>query len=95
MDTNKNITSQALICPETKYRFNIASAEYDFHQRKGFALPRIHFDQRIIKKMERLEVLKNYPYKCFYCQKDINAYYPPEWGYQKIACEECYKQNIA
>ena len=42
-----------------------------------------------------MSVLKRYPYKCFYCEKEINAYYPPEWGYEKIACEECYKQNIA
>ena len=40
-------------------------------------------------------VLQAYPYKCFYCKNDIEVYYLPEWGYQKIACEECYKQNIA
>jgi hypothetical protein len=94
-DTKKSISNQPLICPETKYRFNISPTEYEFHNRKGFALPRVHFDQRIIKKMRRLAVLKSYPYKCFYCKKDIMAYYPPEWGYKKIACEECYKQNIA
>ncbi len=94
-ETDPNIVKQALICPETHYRFNISSAEYDFHKNKNFSLPRLHFDQRILKKMRRMSVLKRYPYKCFYCEKEINAYYPPEWGYQKIACEECYKQNIA
>jgi len=94
-DTVAEVSSKALICPETHYRFNISPAEYEFHKRKGFALPRLHFDRRILNRMKKISVLKSYPYECFYCQKDITAYYPPEWGYQKIACEECYKQNIA
>ena len=94
-ETSPDISKQALICPETKYRFNISEAEYEFHKRKHFALPRMHFDFRILNKMKTMSVIKSYPYKCFYCKKDIMAYYPPEWGYQKIACEECYKQNIA
>ncbi|HEY4513340.1 MAG TPA: hypothetical protein VJH06_02400 [Candidatus Paceibacterota bacterium] len=94
-NTPESITAQALICPESKYRFNISSAEYKFHKNKGFALPRIHFDLRMLKNARKIAVLKSYFYNCVYCKKDIHAYYPPEWGYQKIACEECYKQNIA
>jgi DNA-directed RNA polymerase subunit RPC12/RpoP len=86
---------QALLCPESHYRFNISLDEYEFHKRKGFALPRIHFDLRMLKAARKTAVLKSYPYKCIYCGNDIMAYYPPEWGYKKIACEECYKQNIA
>ena len=44
------------------------------------------------KLYERLGwmVLSNkYGYK-----KNIEAYYPPDWKYEKIACEDCYKQNI-
>lgn len=95
LDTEEDITSQALICPLSKYRFNISKAEYEFHKNKRFALPRMHFDMRMIKKARKTAVLQSYPYKCFYCKRDINAYYPKEWGYSKIACEECYKQNIA
>ena len=94
-ETKPEIISQALICPETKYRFNISKAEYEFHKNKNFALPRIHFDLRMLKKARKTAVLKSYPNKCFYCKKEIMAYYPPEWKYAKIACEECYKQNIA
>ena len=94
-ETPKNISNQALICPESKYIFNISPAEYEFHKRKGFALPRLHFDLRMLKRIKKMSIIRNYLYKCFYCEKDIMAYYPPEWGYQKIACEECYKQNIA
>ncbi|OGI86472.1 hypothetical protein A3A05_02885 [Candidatus Nomurabacteria bacterium RIFCSPLOWO2_01_FULL_41_12] len=95
IETDPSIKTQALICPESHYRFNISEAEYEFHKRKNFALPRLHFDLRMTKQMRKITVIKSYPYKCMYCENDIMAYYPPEWGYQKIACEECYKQNIA
>jgi len=95
LDTQPGVSSQALICPESKYRFNISPAEYEFHKRKNFALPRKHFDSRIMEQIIKMNTIRAHPYKCFYCHKDIDAYYPPEWGYNKIACEECYKQNIA
>jgi hypothetical protein len=95
LDTDINVTTKALICPESNYRFNISQAEYEFHKKKNFALPRIHFDLRMLKKARKTAVLKSYPYKCVYCKNDIMAYYPPEWGYKNIACEYCYKQNIA
>ena len=94
-DTPSDITSKALICPETQYRFNISPTEYEFHKSRNLALPRLHFDQRILKKIRKTAIIKAYPYKCFYCKKDTSAYYPSEWGYKKIACEECYKSRIA
>jgi hypothetical protein len=94
-DTGENVSGKALICPNTKYRFNISSDEYNFHKRKNLALPRNHFDFRMLEKIKKMAIIKDYPYKCFYCKKDINAYYPLEWNYKKVACEDCYKQNIA
>ena len=94
-DTKPDISLQPLICPESKYRFNISQVEYEFHKRKNFALPRLHFDLRMLNKIRKTAVLKSYSYECIYCRKEIMAYYPPEWNYKKIACEECYKQNIS
>ena len=94
-DITDDIITQALICPETGWRFNIAENELIFYQANNIPLPRYHFDVRTKNQLKYLTVLKSYPYTCFYCEKDIMAYYLPEWNYQKIACEECYKQNIA
>ncbi|MFA6324674.1 MAG: hypothetical protein WCX46_00355 [Candidatus Paceibacterota bacterium] len=93
-NTPEDICSKALICPKTGWRFNIAENELNFYKQNNIPLPRYHFDVRIKENMKYTTVLRAYPYKCFYCKKDINAYYPPEWKYKKIACEECYKQNI-
>ncbi|KKT00945.1 MAG: Caib/baif family protein [Candidatus Nomurabacteria bacterium GW2011_GWA2_43_15] len=94
-DVPDTIITQALICPETGWRFNIAQNELIFYKANNIPLPRHHFDVRTKKQLKYLTVLKSYPYKCYYCKKSVDAFYPPEWGYQKIACEECYKQNIA
>lgn len=94
-DVSDTIITQALICPETGWRFNIAQNELSFYKENNIPLPRYHFDVRTKDRLKYLTVLKSYPYKCIYCKNDIMAYYPLEWGYKKIACEECYKQNIA
>ncbi len=93
-DVPDNIITQALICPETGWRFNISQNELIFYRENNIPLPRYHFDVRIKNNLKYLTILQSYPYKCFYCKKDMEAYYLPEWNYQKIACEECYKQNI-
>jgi len=94
-DVPDTIITQALICPETGWRFNIAQNELIFYKENNIPLPRYHFDVRTKNSLKYLTVLQSYPYTCFYCEKDIQAYYLSEWNYQKIACEECYKQNIA
>lgn len=93
-DVPDTITTQALICPETGWRFNISQNELSFYRENNIPLPRLHFDVRIKNQLKYLTVLKAYPYTCFYCKSEIKAFYRTEWGYQKIACEECYKQNI-
>jgi|SRR3989344_1482653 len=93
-DVPDNIISQALICGKSGWRFNISLNELIFYKENNIPLPRYHFDVRIKNSLKYLTILQSYPYKCSYCKKDIEAYYLPEWNYQKIACEECYKQNI-
>jgi len=93
-DVPDTIITQALICPETGWRFNIAQNELIFYKQNNIPLPRYHFDVRTKKTLKYLTVLKSYTYNCTYCHKNIMAYCPPEWGYGKIACEKCYQQNL-
>jgi hypothetical protein len=93
-EVDENICSQALICPETGWRFNISENELTFYKQNNIPLPRKHFDVRIKDLVKYSTVLKTTPYKCFYCKSDIQAYYPKEWGYKNIACEDCYQKNL-
>lgn len=94
-DVDAVITKQALICPVTGWRYNIAEAELSFLKHKNIALPRVHFDIRTKERMLSLSQSKGESYTCTYCSKNITAYYPRNWGYEKIACEECYLREIA
>jgi len=93
-DVSKDICTQALICPETGWRFNVSENELAFYKQNDIPLPRKHFDMRIKDLVKYSTVLKTSTYKCFYCQEEIQAYYPKEWGYRNIACENCYQMNL-
>ncbi|OGG38155.1 hypothetical protein A2116_00075 [Candidatus Jorgensenbacteria bacterium GWA1_49_17] len=94
-DVENGITGQALICPKTGYRFNIASHELSFYKEMNIPLPRLHPDYRNIERFKLLTVIDAYPYKCTFCGADVGAYYLPEWGYKRIACIKCYQKEIA
>lgn len=94
-DIDDAICSQALICPETGWRFNISQNELNFYKQNNIPLPRYHFDVRIKELIKYSMVLDTSLYNCFYCKEKIEAYYPPEWGYKNVACEDCYKENLS
>ncbi|HAQ03154.1 TPA: hypothetical protein DEP30_03420 [Candidatus Nomurabacteria bacterium] len=93
-DVDESICTQALICPETGWRFNISNNELEFYKQYNIPLPRKHFDVRIKDLVKYSMVLDTSTYNCFYCKQKIQAFYPKEWGYQNIACENCYQQNL-
>ena len=90
----EDICTQALICPETGWRFNISENELNFYKQNNIPLPRKHFDVRIRDIVKYSTVLETSVYNCFYCKKEIQAYYPKDWGYKNVACEECYLSNL-
>jgi len=94
-DVDESICKKALICPETGLRFNIALNELIFYKQNNIPLPRYHFDVRLKNNMKYTSVLQSYPYECFYCKKEIQAFYPESWEYKNIACESCYQQNLS
>lgn len=94
-DIYESVCKQALVCPVTGWRFNISQDELSFLKKNKIALPRVHFDVRTKNRVITTSPTKAEVYNCFYCKKDINAYYPKDWGYEKIACEGCYLKEIA
>ncbi len=93
-EVDSSICKQALVCPETGWRYNISPDELAFLSRKNIALPRVHFDVRTKKRMQTIAPWRSVPRTCMYCQKNVTAYYPESWGYQNIACEDCYKREV-
>lgn len=95
-DVKDDIATQRIICPETKLSYNIAPHELEFYRQHGAPLPRRHFDWRTLDRFRPLTLMVDPQQgKCVYCSKEIEHYYAPELGFQKVACLECYQQNFA
>ena len=95
-DVRDDITAQRIICPETNLSYNIAAHELEFYRQHGVPLPRRHFDWRTFNRFRPMTQMV-IPQRglCYYCKKDIEHYYGPDLGFQKIACLECYQKEIA
>jgi len=91
-----DIVKQRIICVETKLSYNIAPRELAFYKTHGIPLPQRHFDFRTFDGY-KLMALMFRPQRgtCYYCKADVEHYYDPSLGYQKIACVSCYQKEIA
>jgi len=94
-DAGDDVPQQQLFCPKTGWRFNIAPGELQFYKRQGIPLPLCHFDVRILELFGPLTWIAPFAGTCVFCKKETTHYYPPDSGYQKIACEDCYRREVS
>lgn len=95
-DVHDAVTKQRVLCSETKLSYNIAPHELAFYKAHTIPLPRKHFDLRSHERFQTLALMfRPQMGCCHYCKKEIEHFYDPQLGYQKIACIECYQSNIA
>jgi len=90
------IVKQRILCPETKLSYNITQQELAFYREHNIPLPQRHFDWRTLDRFKPFGLMIT-PQKgsCHFCKKEIEHYYSPELGFQKIACLECYQREVA
>jgi hypothetical protein len=95
-EVKDDITKQRILCPETKLSYNITQSELAFYREHNIPLPRRHFDWRTLERFKPFSLMI-IPQKgtCYFCKKEIEHYYAPELGFQKIACLECYQREVA
>ncbi|OGZ98535.1 MAG: hypothetical protein A3C07_01130 [Candidatus Sungbacteria bacterium RIFCSPHIGHO2_02_FULL_47_11] len=88
------IIYKGLRCEESGRVFNITKVELAYLRAHDIPLPRFYPDIRVMRRMQKLFYITPRPIQCFLCGKEIPSYYPPEWGYKKIACEACYQKEV-
>ncbi len=91
----EDFPEQAVICPKTKWRFNMAQHELEFYKRYNIPPPHYHPDFRTMERFKMLTAITPQKGNCHFCSVEIVHYYPPEWDYQKIACIDCYHKEVA
>ncbi|OGZ76123.1 MAG: hypothetical protein A2205_03680 [Candidatus Staskawiczbacteria bacterium RIFOXYA1_FULL_37_15] len=95
-DVKDEITKQRILCPETKLSYNITKDELAFYKEHGIPLPNRHFDWRTQEHYKPFSHMVELQCGiCAHCNKEIEHYYSPELGFQKIACMECYQREVA
>ena len=95
-EVKDDITKQRILCPETKLSYNITKEELAFYKEHNIPLPRRHFDWRTLERFKPFSLMIT-PQKgnCYFCKKEIEHYYAPDLAFQKIACLDCYQQEVA
>jgi hypothetical protein len=90
-----DITRQRVVCKETKLSYNIAPHELAFYKTYNIPLPQEHFDLRTFNRFKPMALMFR-PQKgiCHYCKREIEHFYDPKLGFEKIACIECYQKEI-
>jgi hypothetical protein len=95
-EVKDEITKQRILCPETKLSYNVTKEELAFYRQYGIPLPRRHFDWRTQDRYKPFSLMGTVQKgTCHFCKKEIDHYYSPELGFQKIACLECYQREVA
>lgn len=89
-----DIIGQPFLCSISKHPFAFIKQELEFYRKHKLPLPILHPEERNRLRFGKLAPLDPVKTKCFGCKKEITTYYPPEWGYKKVACEDCYLKLV-
>lgn len=88
------VKNKVFFCEETGRPFNIKKDELEFLKSQSIPLPHYYPDVRNMNRMKLLFNIIPCQIKCSCCGKDVISYYPKEWGYKKIYCEDCYIKEV-
>ncbi|MFA5076667.1 MAG: hypothetical protein WC480_04620 [Patescibacteria group bacterium] len=88
------IIAKTILCPQTGRVFRYIPQELKFYHANNVPLPRYYYNYRITQNFKQMMPLTPRKAYCNNCSREITTYYPAEWGYEKIYCEECYKKEI-
>jgi len=89
-----DLIGKPIQCSVTGRPYSFIQQELDFYRHHKLPLPALYPEERNRLRFGKLLPLHPHKAKCFKCQKEITSYYPEEWGYKKVACEECYLKEI-
>lgn len=93
-EVGDDVVGKALVCERTKRAFNITADELGFLKRHEIPLPHFYPDVRTVERTKRLFNIFPRAAKCSFCGRQIVSFYPEEFGYKRLACEECYQREV-
>jgi hypothetical protein len=91
---SEEILKKTVLCPQTGKIFRYIPQELKFYQANNIPLPRYYYNYRVIENFRELLPPWERGVSCAKCGQKTITYYPAEWDYQNIYCEECYQKEI-
>ena len=97
-EVNDSILSEIIECaekdnPNSVGAFRITQNELTFYRRMNLPLPRVCFDIRHIRRMDKRPPLKIIKRSCSECSVEVETVYTEEYA-PIIYCEKCYQQEV-
>ena len=83
----------AIVCEVTGRLFKIIPQELEFYRKHNLPLPRRHYYQRYLDRMDRRNPYKLWKRKCDKCSKIIETSFAPN-GSETVYCEKCYLAEV-
>jgi hypothetical protein len=95
---NDSILNEVIECaekdnPNSVGAFRITNNELSFYRRMDLPLPRVCFDIRHIRRMDKRPPLKIKRRLCSKCNVEVETVYDEEYA-PIIYCEKCYQQEV-
>ncbi|PIZ73391.1 hypothetical protein COY07_02085, partial [Candidatus Peregrinibacteria bacterium CG_4_10_14_0_2_um_filter_43_11] len=93
-DILDNFIGKPILCSKTGKPYNFIKKELDFYRHHHLPLPIFYPEERNRVRYKQLSPFGGRTTDCFQCHKTITVYYPEDYGYKKVLCEECYLNEV-
>jgi len=92
-DVPDDILDWAVVCEATGRPYKIQKRELDFLRQVRLPVPRLHPDERQMRRIALRNPRRLWQRQCGKCKKEILTSYAPERP-EKVYCEECYLKEM-
>ena len=88
------LIGQSFLCPIAKQVFTFTKQELDFYRKHNLPLPDLYPEERNRRRFKKMAPPVPRIINCPGCSKKITTYYPKDWGYERMGCEDCYLKTV-
>jgi len=94
IDIVDDVIGKPINCADTGKTYTFIKQELDFYRRHNIPLPIYYPEKRNTSRFKTLVPTNQRKVECLQCKKTITTYYPEDWEYEKILCEDCYLKAV-
>ena len=97
-EVDDSILNEVIECAEKNNQYSVGAYritknELEFYRRMNIPLPRVCFDVRHMRRLEKRPILKLQKRNCLKCNVEVDTIYTKDYA-PIIYCEKCYQQEI-